>query len=163
MIYITNKVGNTNKRKFPLVNVRNHVLKYLRTAHKTIILVVDTASQSFHIFLHRDHITSSSWCLLDNLLSLHYSVLHLGLVDSELNGLSSRLGSKIVHASLQALLPAVEMHGTHLTKVWLGNVNIEGRRLVNESSSLSSLSNDDLLRDLPDSLYNALMSAGMQA
>ena len=84
------------------------------------------------------------------------SILNFSFINSKLDGLGGWFGSEIIHPRLEATLPSEEVHGTHLAKVGFRNVDVQGLRLVNEGSSVSSLFDDSLLGYLPDCLVELL-------
>jgi len=46
-------------------------------------------------------------------------------VDRELNRITRRSGTEVIQASLEAILPSIEVHGGHLGKVCLCHVDVE--------------------------------------
>lgn len=78
------------------------------------------------------------------------------LVDSELDGSSGSLGTEIVHASLETELPTGEVHGGDLAHRRILHVNVEGLRLIDEGTTVSSHLDDGTLRELPDGLVERL-------
>ena len=78
------------------------------------------------------------------------------LVDSELNGLSSSLGTEVVHARLETHLPAGKVHAGDLAHGGLAHVNVEGLGLINEGTTVGSHLNNGPLRDFPNGLVEGL-------
>ncbi len=78
-----------------------------------------------------------------------------GSVDGELDGIDGWSSSEVVHACLESLLPTVEVHRGELTRRWVGEMDVERLRLVDERSSVGSEVDDCFLADLPDGLVNS--------
>lgn len=57
------------------------------------------------------------------------------MINGELDSLGSRSGTEVVHASLETLLPSIEVHRSELSSVRLSNENVERLRLVNEGTA----------------------------
>lgn len=88
------------------------------------------------------------------LLSL-YSLQH-ALIDSKLNSLGRRSSSQVVHASLQAFFPSIEMHTRQLSHGWCLQMNIQALTLANESSTICCQVENFFLADFPDGLIDCL-------
>lgn len=80
--------------------------------------------------------------------------LESGRINSKLDGIGGRSGSKVVATSLETSLPSIEVHGSELRERGVGEMDVKGLGLVNESSSVSCKVDDSLLRNLPDSSIN---------
>jgi hypothetical protein len=78
------------------------------------------------------------------------------LIQSELNGVNGRSSPQVVHSSLETLLPPVKVHGSQLSHGWVGQVNVQGLRLVDKGTTIGSEVDDSLLTDLPDGLVDRL-------
>ena len=74
----------------------------------------------------------------------------------ELDRISGRSRSQVVHSSLEALQPSVEVHRGQLGVGSLAHVNVEGLRLIDELASVSCHVDNVALWDLPDSLVQFL-------
>ena len=55
---------------------------------------------------------------------------------TDLDGVDGWSRPQVVHSGLQSLLPGVEMHGSELAEIRLGNVNVEGHRLIDVSATI---------------------------
>src|SRR5277367_4775971 len=86
--------------------------------------------------------------------------LELFLVDGELNGGRRSHCSQVVHARLEAQLPACEMHRSDLAHGWLFDVNVERLRLINECTPISCHLYYCTLTDLPDGLVQGFDVGG---
>ena len=58
------------------------------------------------------------------------------LPKTDLDGVDGWSRPQVVHSGLQSLLPGVEMHGRQLAEIRLGNVNVEGHRLIDVSATI---------------------------
>ena len=105
--------------------------------------------QSFH----RRNVASLVFLSTDRCLLLGVGG-KLFLVDSELNGIGLGSRSKVVHTSLESLLPGVEVHRSQLLGGRIGNVNIQTLTLANVWRTVGGQVQDDSLRNLPDSLVD---------
>jgi len=81
-------------------------------------------------------------------------------IHSELDCIGSRLRPQVVHASLQAQLPAVEMHGRELRGRAISHVNIQALTLADVRRPISGHFQDALLLDLPDRLVELFQVCG---
>lgn len=86
--------------------------------------------------------------------------LESGSINSKLDGVGGRTGSKVIATSLEASLPSIEVHGSELRERGVGEMDVKGLGLVNESSSVSRKVDDSLLRNLPDCSINLLEIIG---
>lgn len=86
----------------------------LAAAHDAGILVLQRAHH------RRQVILGLLGDLLLGVLFLDFTVVH-----RELDGVGGRARAQVVHARLQALLPAVKVHASQLAKVGLANVNVQ--------------------------------------
>jgi len=78
------------------------------------------------------------------------------LVNSEFDGIHSSLGPKVVHASLEALLPREKVHGGELGGGWGGHEDVEALALVNVRGPIGGHVDDGLLGHLPSGLVELL-------
>jgi hypothetical protein len=78
------------------------------------------------------------------------------LVDRELNSLCSGPRPEVIHSRLQALLPPIEMHACQLAKRRRLEVDIEGLRLADVSTSIGGEIEYFLLGDLPNGFVDCL-------
>mmetsp|Transcript_25496 Transcript_25496/g.80444 ORF Transcript_25496/g.80444 Transcript_25496/m.80444 type:complete len:257 (-) Transcript_25496:95-865(-) len=77
-------------------------------------------------------------------------------IHGELDGVDGRLGPQVVHARLEAQLPAVEVHGRELRRRGVDHVDVQRLRLVDVSAPVGCHVEHDLLLDLPDGLVQLL-------
>lgn len=77
-------------------------------------------------------------------------------VHCELDGISGRLGSEVVLASLESNLPGIEVGSCQLAVGWLCHVDVQTLRLANIRCSSSGQVDECFLRDLPHSLVEQL-------
>ena len=82
--------------------------------------------------------------------------LQQAVIDRELQRLCGGPRPEIVHARLQALLPAVEVHARELAHCWCLEVDVEGLGLANVRATIRREVDNLLLRDLPDGLVDRL-------
>ena len=101
----------------------------LRSAHEAVVLVLKRAH-------HRSHVLQALRFFLlvsggRSLGSLFIALASLGsggsfrFVDCELDGGRGGFGSQVIHAGLQAQLPAVKVHRRQLAIVGLRHVNVQ--------------------------------------
>ena len=114
------------------------------TAHQAVVGTVKTASDGFEAVDVFGALGEAAHGLV---------VLDLRL-KGELNGISSGLGAEVVHARLEALAPAVEVHGRDLGGVRINHVDVEGLALVNVGASVGGHVQDALLLDFPRGLVH---------
>src|SRR5690606_26710499 len=76
--------------------------------------------------------------------------LHEDGINGELDGIDGRAGPEIVHARLEALFPAIKVHGGEFGGAWVPNVDVKGLTLVDKSATVSGHVNNGLLADFPD-------------
>jgi glyoxylase-like metal-dependent hydrolase (beta-lactamase superfamily II) len=119
-------------------------------------------------FKEEDSIPYHLWSLglsLDNISTIflsHFHPDHIGSlkelldVDCELDGIAGRSRPQVVQASLEALLPPMEVHGGHLCEVRIGHVNVQALRLANVGTTSYGKVDKALLWDLPDSFVELL-------
>mmetsp|Transcript_25495 Transcript_25495/g.80440 ORF Transcript_25495/g.80440 Transcript_25495/m.80440 type:complete len:380 (-) Transcript_25495:95-1234(-) len=81
-------------------------------------------------------------------------------IHGELDGVDGRLGPQVVHARLEAQLPAVEVHGRELRRRGVDHVDVQRLRLVDVSAPVGCHVEHDLLLDLPDGLVELLEVRG---
>lgn len=86
--------------------------------------------------------------------------LESGRINSKLDGVGRRTGSKVIATSLETSLPSIEVHGSELRERGVGEMDVKGLGLINESSTISCKVDDSLLRDLPDCSINFLEIIG---
>mmetsp|Transcript_72697 Transcript_72697/g.210465 ORF Transcript_72697/g.210465 Transcript_72697/m.210465 type:complete len:386 (+) Transcript_72697:277-1434(+) len=79
--------------------------------------------------------------------------------DGELDRVDRRLRAEVVHAGLQAELPAVEVHGGQLRRGGVHHVDVQGLRLVDVDAAICRHVDDHPLLDLPHSLVELLQVA----
>jgi len=71
-----------------------------------------------------------------------------------LNGCLSRSSAEIIHAGLEAFLPAVKMHTCQLPDGGTGKMNVQTLALVNVCTAISGQVDNLLLTDLPHSFVD---------
>lgn len=91
-----------------------------------------------------------------NSLAICSKLVNLPSRGSYLDSVYSRSRSKIVHASLETLLPRVEMHGCQFTIGRFGHEKVERLRLINKGATIGSHVNDNPLWQFPNSLVQFL-------
>lgn len=77
-------------------------------------------------------------------------------IDGELDSIAGRSRPQVVQASLEALLPPMEVHGGHLCEVGIGHVNVQALRLANVSTTGYCKVDEALLWDLPHGFVELL-------
>jgi len=80
----------------------------------------------------------------------------LALVQGELDGIGGGLGAEVVHARLQAGLPAVEVHAGELGEVHVLHEDVEALALADVGPAVGAHVDDGLLADLPGGLVQLL-------
>jgi len=96
--------------------------------------------------------------LLDS--AVRHRLLQLGLVDGELDGAGGGLGAQVIHSSLEAALPGVEMQSVQLRCGGLVDVQIEALALIDERATVRRHVDDGALADLPHRLVEVLDVVG---
>mmetsp|Transcript_10136 Transcript_10136/g.26796 ORF Transcript_10136/g.26796 Transcript_10136/m.26796 type:complete len:333 (+) Transcript_10136:419-1417(+) len=81
-------------------------------------------------------------------------------LDCELDRIGGSLGAQVVHARLEADLPAVEVHGRELGRCRVRHVDVQGLRLVDVHTTIGRHVQDRALHDLPDCLVQVLQLHG---
>ena len=77
-------------------------------------------------------------------------------IDCKFNGITGWLRSQIILTSLKTILPAIEVHGGHLSEVWLSHVDVGALGLADVGSSTDGEIKKNLLWDFPYSLVKIL-------
>ena len=70
-------------------------------------------------------------------------------IDGEFNGIACWSRPEVVLSCFEALFPSVEMHGSHLSMIWVWQIKIQRLGLTYVGSPCQSQINQLLLRNLP--------------
>lgn len=82
------------------------------------------------------------------------------MIEGELDRLSGRPRTQVIHARLQTLLPSVEMHTGQLTKSGGRQMDVQTLTLADESTTICREVDDLLLTDLPDGFVDGFDVGG---
>src|SRR6266403_1054368 len=78
------------------------------------------------------------------------------MVERKLDRLCRRARAEVVHTSLEAALPTIEMHTCQLTSCWCLKMHVKALTLANECAAVRRQVEHLLLRDLPYGLVDRL-------